>query len=197
MLTSIIKIRSLLLLLLLTARAFAQSDTGYLSLLNQQIRAIQPGGIIYYADKPAGAAIHAYFSPTNDAFDLVQKHGLTFTAAEKKYIIRQLKKFRTLSWPDSLFDLSKRIGADTIVRFVQLKGRLIADSLPPAANYSEASAVRPWAFFFSQPIYLRNNTLLLCYFMYFHLNAGEHGVRIFKKEKDQWSSRGAFGGGVF
>src|SRR5262245_8132639 len=84
-----IKIFSLILLSVLTGQAISQSDTAYLSILHKEIRSIQPGGIIYYADKPRDAASFSFISSVGNAFDYIQKRGLQFYNDEKKHIIRE------------------------------------------------------------------------------------------------------------
>lgn len=194
------KILPLLFLSFLTVQAIAQSDTGYLSLLHSEIRLIQPHGTIYYAEKPGLTAGSSFISSVNDDFNYIKKHGLAFSAAEKKYIIRQLKKSGFIHWPDSLFPQSKRMGGDTIIQCVDRRGKVIRDSLIQAANYAalaKYSAERPWAFFFGNSIYLRHNTILLCYFMYYQTSAGENAVRIYRKENNQWKPWDRMGGGAW
>src|SRR5450432_452905 len=97
--------------------------------------------------------------------------------------------------------MSKRLSAKSIVPFVEGILRKTIDSLRQLPDTLAAVKYyvqyKPWAFYFSDPIYLRKKTILIYYFMYYNNNGGEEDVWVCKKSSLQWIKLGVLGGGAW
>jgi hypothetical protein len=96
--------------------------------------------------------------------------------------------------------MSTRISSDSIILVVEKSVRRAADSLknlPYNALTSRNYQRLPWAFFFTNPIYLRNRTICLGYFMYYRKSAGEHGLNVYKVQNGEFFRVGTIGGGAW
>lgn len=176
--------------------ATAQIDSEYIHLIHKRIRKIQPSGTIYYANHPDYGPIEYtlnYFnsrkfkSRLKDAGDSI----LTLTQKEQQYLISELKKAPKVSFPDSLFENSKCIIADSLVMHVERLNKQSQHSLPSIDDTIQTSIesefkTRYWAFFFSNPIYIRNKSIFLTYFMFYDRSSGSQLLVFYKKHQDRW-----------
>jgi hypothetical protein len=176
-------------------------DSAYLNFINGQLRRLQPNGIIYYSDKISKRQIEPIIKMAPLQLLQLKNKGLVFTSSEKAYIIANLKRIPVSTRADSLFPDSKRLGADTLVRFVERNFRKKIDSLlhSPDSLFVRKNYIhmRPWAFFFSEPVYLRNRTILIYYFVYYFNSSGEEAVWVCRKNNSTWDKIGIIGGGAW
>lgn len=75
----------------------------------------------------------------------------TITVAEQDYLIAELNKLKTFTWPTKLFPKSKRIAEN------QLSSAFAVTDRYPEEKYESCSVI----YSFSKPIFLRNGTICL------------------------------------
>ncbi len=174
-------------------RCCAQEDSLYFTLINDFIKAIQDEGTIFYSDKPMKDVFRKHFKAVSLTLKDVNPdrgRNLKITVAEQSHILRQMKKSLTSKLPDNLFNNSKRISADGICEFVFRLSRNIYDSLisipDSAAAFKYIRSIKQPAFFFTHPIYIRNKSILICYFMWYINSSGEEWLGVYKKEGNKW-----------
>jgi len=201
------KITSLTLLFLLNyACLAAQSDTAFIKFLINKIRGLQPTGTIYYADVPYPKTFKHRVQHIKPGIYPGFKNGtvsesLKLTAKESRYIQDEHKKNLHKPFPDSLFENSCRIRSDSIIPFVDKLNLQIMDSViklsnPSGTNVWQLGLMR-WSFLFSRPIYLRNKTILVHYFMNYTLSSGENSFRFYKWNNNNWERWGVISGGAW
>jgi len=197
----------LLILLSYTSAVWSQITRADSAFIYDQIRSIQPSGTIYYADKPLKRTIiegiqklgkGIFYSPS----DLFHEHTIKLTIGERNYIIAELKKGLTLKFPDKLFENSIRLSSDSIGFKVDKMNILRNDSIKKSAEIShlwpkDFRELYKWSFFFTKPIYIRNQSVIFAYFMYYTLNGGEEGLWIYRKKEDKWIRWIAISGGAY
>jgi hypothetical protein len=185
----------------LSATAYAQQqDTGYYKLIYSEIRRIQDSGMIYYSDRPGKEVYTRFLKQIPGALKTLKERGLDLSKQEEDTVVKQLKVMTHSMQSGDLFPLSKRISSDTIVSFVENEVRITVDSLRVLSGASFTADYHwrlPWAFFFANPIYLRNRTICFSYFMYYRNNAGEEGLRVYKIQNGEWVKFATIGGGAW
>jgi len=181
-----------------TSLSFGQNDSSYYNLIYNQIRNHQRTGTIYYADKPYNefnkqAFEPLYKNPVVNIFGSKNKASITLTKQEREYILSQLQNFPNEILSDSLLPNSKRIAIGGIQKFVRKANESIYDSLinlhdTVAAYQFLSSSFMHSSFFFSKPIYIRNNTIVLSCFTWLVGNswAGTSELCFYKKENNHW-----------
>ena len=181
-----------------TTKSFSQNDASYYNLIYNQIRAYQRTGTVYYADKPYNefkkeAFGPLYKSPVADAFGAKNKASITLTEKERAYILSQLQNFPNEILPDSLLPNSKRAAIGNIQKIVRQVNESVYDSLmrlhdTTAAYKFLSSGFMHSSFFFSKPIYIRNNSVLLAYFSWLVGNrwGGRSELCFYRKENNNW-----------
>jgi hypothetical protein len=191
----------LIFLCYVSATTYAQQlDTGNYKLIYSEIRSLQDSGIVFYSDRPEEDIYASFLKQLPDALITLKDRGLYLSKREMDTIIKQLKLVSKSLQPIDLFPLSKRISSDSIIPFVENSVKKIIDSLktlPEKAVTSRFYWKLPWAFFFTNPIYIRGWTICFSYFMYYRNSAGEHGLRVYKMQNDKWVRIGTIGGGAW
>ena len=98
-----------------------------------------------------------------------QSKTIRLTKKERNYILGQIEENKNLVWGDNLFANSKRIPADSMLRYLKNELDVRNDSINKAiarkdyATIDKLNKLRPWAFGFSKPIYFRDNKYCLLF----------------------------------
>lgn len=192
----------LLPLISLTVSSFAQADSTYLSLLHQMIRKVQPFRTIHYA--PATMEIMPKGCEgeiKNEIFPADSTTSLKLTNRERRYLKQQLKTSQKPHWPDHLFPDSKLI-TDSMESKLRKLNRALYDSIMKLENKYDFGkngfGYRTyWGFWFSRPVYLRNKSILIFYFMWYHNSGGENNLLIYRKEGNNYRHRMYICGGAW
>ena len=184
-----------------------QTDTAYLNLLYQKIRRLQPEGTIYYADKPDKQTLrYQYSTLTLRKFKSfgqnIADSFLIITKDEQRYLITELEKSLKSPLPDKLFENAKRLSSGKIFEFVDRLNRKLYDSVRHLSDSLQAlharrRLMRYWSFLFTNPIYIRNRTIFLQYFMYYNLSSGANYLTFYKKRDGNWVKWITVGGGAW
>ncbi len=189
---------TLLILVFSTSLSFSQTDTSYYNLIYNQIRTYQKTGTIYYADKPYNEFNKEgfeplYKNPVVNVFGSKNKASITLSKQEREYILSQLQNFPNEILPDSLLPNSKRIANGSLQKFVRRVNESKYDSLMNlqdtiAAHKFLSSSLMHSSFFFSKPIYIRNNSILLSCFTWLVGNSwgGRSELCFYRKENNNW-----------
>ncbi len=176
-------------------------DTTYLKLIGDQMRILQPNGILYYSDKLPQKNVERILKDVPLQLKKLKDKGIVLTDPERKYIIYSLNKALKSIQKDNLFLKSKRLSIDTLVPVVENINRREIDSIRQTADslmiFKKNLYSTRWAFSFSEPIYLRQATILIYYFMYYLNSGGEEAIWVCKKEEQTWKKITVLGGGAW
>lgn len=175
-----------LFLILALARSFAQDSVDF-RFVEQKIRRVQPNGEVYYADY----TLEDYYSTCRKYLTKsvvgYNSDTLYLSMSEMRFLQRSLQKGVKEQLPDSLFLRSHRLPKDSIIQMVEALNRAFVDSIqsvqskvPPLAYFQY------WAFSFSRPVYFRNSSWMVLYFMYYAHHGGEHGLAFYRKDGESW-----------
>ena len=183
----------LLLLFFAPSFIFAQEAP---NIIEQIIKEKQDTSKIYYADLVFvyrtfetkvlnRRKIKAYFIPGPG--------GTTFVLqkSERNHIAAEFSKMKRSLWPKDLFPNSQRVANDSAWNY-------ISDFLKKS-NYRVHPEKGHQVWWFSKPIYLRNNTLCLISFRYMcHDLCGEDELAFYKRnERGRWERYVVIDGGAF
>ncbi|ULQ51744.1 hypothetical protein [Flavihumibacter fluvii] len=125
----------------------------------------------------------------NNAKELTGINDYNLTNSEVRYIRRRMKESVFEILPDSLIPMSIAMDSDSIVNRINAINSLISDSvLRLIPGQRPKTPVLKWAYYFSNPVYLRNNTILFYFFMYFRGSAGGHSYGVRKLTNGQWTN---------
>lgn len=173
----------------------AQLDTAYKTYIYDQIRQLQPKGTIYYADQPVKRLLVVHIRaikskirrPFNISFpDTV----FALTAKEKQYVESELRRLYNYQLPDNTFPDSKVIKSDSIISMIDKLNFHIYDSIQNLIHLKKISEKnylrRFWSFCFTPPIFLRNRTLMIYYFMNYAVNGGQEDFDIYRQKDGKW-----------
>ncbi len=188
---------SSILFLLTDNCLFAQNEQTDFEPIVAIIRQFQPAGTVYYGDNADKKIYNKLGVLLNKSFfksqwDTTNENILKLTAGERKYIQSQLVYSAKLRFPDSLFKDSKRVQKDSLVPFVDGLNRIFLDSISHLPDTIKAIAFRDyrlyryWSFIFTKPIYIRNRTVTVFYFMYYAMNGGAHGADFYRRKVSKW-----------
>ena len=175
-------------------------DTGYFKLIYSNIRHIQDSGIVFYSDKPEKEIYAGFLKQMPYATKALKDRVITLSKREEDTLMRELKRIATEIQPSAMFPMSTRISSDSIIAVVEKSIRRAVDSLKnlPYNAFSSRNYQRlPWAFFFTNPIYLRNRTICFGYFMYYRNSSGEHGLNVYIVQNGEFIRVGTIGGGAW
>lgn len=175
-----------------------QKDSVYTNILYKEIRLIQDSGVIYYSDRLERDVYESFLSQLPDELKILKAQGVNLNQQERDFLLSGLKDFRQSTSPLNLFPTARQISSDTIIAYVESIFNNYADSL---RKVSKKAIIKyktlPWAFFFSDPIYLRDQSLCFFYFMYFRKSSGGHGLMVYKKHNNKWIKVSTIGGGAW
>jgi len=133
-------------------------DSGYLHFIGKEMRRLQPNGNLYYADRLQKSDYADILKNAKLGFKELERKGLSFNNAERKYIFAQLKRMDESVQADTLFPNSQRLRFDTLIPFVEWQFRKRVDAIQLSSSPVKAGSYFEnvtWAFSFSDPIYLR------------------------------------------
>lgn len=172
-------------------------------MLESKIRLIQPSGTIYYAESVASSIrksksdfkLNKYLK---DRLILCDSLGIKISKADMRFFRRHIKRGFQQQLPDALFKDSKRLQNDSLSKQIHLLNKLLLDSIVklPAQMRPKRKYLN-WQFYFSAPIYNRQRSLVLIFFMYYYNSAGESQLYILKPGSTQMNTACRFGGGVW
>lgn len=147
---------------------------------------ITPDVLIPYFDKESKFLHHYDSTWAKKQYAIFKITKQNFTKKEKKYIIKQLKiqtRKREI-WPDNLFQDSKGFYTDTLSYNFRYNGHnheLFYRKDTLGLNYKSILYYE-----FCDPIFLRNNTICLFYFIYFgYSTTGDFSI--YKLTNGKWS----------
>ena len=179
--------------------AFCQIDSGSIKLLESILRKEHPEGTLYYTDKLDSAQvlyISGYLQKRKFKNLTISKksvnHKIRLSRKEKKYLDSSVNTLYSICWKDSLFENSKRIPKDSMWAHIQRRNRevyaLAMDSTRPekirSVNYR---VMYSNTFQFCFPVYFRNRSFFLVYFL--RMCGPECGVQelsFYKRENDSY-----------
>jgi hypothetical protein len=190
--------KRLIIILFLTNNChnlFSQNNSSYFNLIYKSIRHYQSNGTIYYSDKPYNEFNEIAFKSllTNPVVNIMRskdKARIVLTKKERDYIFSKLRSFADEILPDSLFPNSKRIINDSLQKNTVKLNRLVNDTLMSLEHDSVAfhkyylRRTRYLSFFFSQPIFIRNNSVFLSLFGCFENWYGETQLSFYHNRLD-------------
>jgi len=191
----------LIVLCYLSTDIYAQnSDTGYYNLIHKNIRSIQKIGIFFYSDMPDKEIYASFLKELPYALKTLKEKGIDLNKKEIDTLLRKLRNMATERQPSNMFPMSMRISSDSIIPHVEKIVRIAADSLIKLSpkdwainNYWSL----PWAFYFTNPIYLRGGTICFGYFMYYRTSAGQHGLDVNTVQNMELIRVATVGGGAW
>lgn len=165
-----------IILIVIATQSFAQEDSATLSFLNDVIFKKNDTSTIHYTDK-VDAGMYDFMLKRSKFKRIVTDIGnatndtLTLTSKEIKFLKRQLVKAKGKIWSLHLFTNSKRIPVDSTESFLK-------------KNQSEK------LYFFSNPIFIRNNNVSLFYLVRLCCGGiyGPVDLSFYKKTEDGWQS---------
>jgi len=175
-------------------------DSGYLHFIGKEMRRLQPNGNLYYADRLQKSDYVDILKNAKLGFKELERKGLSFNNAERKYIFAQLKRMDESVQADTLFPNSQRLRFDTLIPFVERQFRKRVDAIQLSSSPAKAGSYFEnvtWAFSFSDPIYLRKKSILIYFFRYYVNSGGEVAIWVYQKGNDHWKRIGALGGGAW
>ncbi|AXY77969.1 hypothetical protein D3H65_30000 [Paraflavitalea soli] len=195
-----------LVLLFFSHQLVAQPDSADRQFIHSQIRKYQRHGTIYYADRPLEGVLKLHVKELSKPVikSIIGFHStdsIVLTAAERRFLIRQLKRSLTTALNDNLFPISKRIAVDDISAFVSARNRKIIDSLRAMGaaardSFFISNSIHE-AFFFTMPIYIRDRSIFLHFFMWNTISGGAVNLSFYRKENDKWVKWIEVSGGDF
>jgi hypothetical protein len=193
----------IIFLFLVASESFAQSNPEDTIILRIAIPELKKQRLIVYADT---VNKECRMTLPKDMVDAIKKGMLTdmrnaqhsdtlvLSVNEKKYLLKQLKK--TTVWENNLFENSKRISGDSLFDYATNEGRKYYKKLSEAklskdtialAKLSQEYPYFPYAFGFTKPVYLRNNTICFISFVAICGNpCGRSASGIYKKDGNEW-----------
>ncbi|MBA3827642.1 MAG: hypothetical protein H0X33_01780 [Taibaiella sp.] len=126
-----------------------------------------------------------------------KKIAFQFTKSEKHYILQQLKLCTKPIWSDALFNDSKMISADSVIQYYKIKQKLniklyrLIDTPEYSREFRLASikeiSRKNWIFMFSNPIYIRNNSLAVIFIKRLcGLDCGNGELAVYRKTNGKW-----------
>lgn len=171
----------------------AQPDSNTIQNLHLKIRNIQPHGTIYYADRIENRFLKPIRSEiTKGTIKRQFRTGtvaISLTKKEIDFLKTAIAKYRKPYWPDNLFPDSKRMSSKTIAPYVDSLRISLVDSLRRNVNRdSSRFNYRDlyWSFFFSEPIFIRDKTIFLQFFLYYSMSSGQYDWSFYRKENGKW-----------
>jgi hypothetical protein len=156
-----------------------------------------PDCLITYVDKSTGwerMAEHLdnrkYEGQTTDT----KQNSISLTNSEFNQLNQQIENYKDFSWGENLFDYSKSISSDSVLKYLaESNARLKKEqddalSKMDTVTYYKLRKIEPWVFGFSKPLIFRDNTFCLLYIV--ALCSGTCGydeLAFYKKENGNWS----------
>jgi hypothetical protein len=158
----------------ITCLAFCQIDAGSIKILETILRREYPTGTLYYTDK-LDSSIVLWIKENLQKRNLV---GITrkkiderikLTKKEKRYLDSNINTLFSFCWKDSLFENSKRMPNDSMWAHIRRRNREATN----LAKEAEAAGRKPIydrvmsssTFQFSFPVYFRDRSVFLLYFI--------------------------------
>lgn len=184
----------LIILSLTTISLFGQNDSAYWALISKKIRGMEPNGIIYYSNRLPKNIVNNSInelrkSTFEDAKALTGIKDYSLTNSEVRYIRRRMKEAVFEILPNSLIPMSIAVESDSIVNQINSLNSIIRDSvLGLIPGQRPKTPVLKWAYYFSNPVYLRNNSMLFYFFMYIRNSSGGHSFGIRRLVNGQWEN---------
>jgi|GEM_PF-1228446 len=186
---------SCFVLLLFAFQLTAQPDSTDLQFIHSQIRKYQRHGTIYYANQPLEGVLKRQLKELSkpvikSIIGLHSTDSIVLIPSERSFLTNQLKRSLITVLDDNLFPNSRRIAVADITAFVSNKNRKIIDSVraigPAARDSFFISNSMHEAFFFTMPIYIRDRSIFLHFFMWNTMGGGAVYLSFYRKENDQW-----------
>ena len=168
----------LLLQLSLNSSCLCQeNDTGF-NPIERRIRELQSAGTIFYGPSITPEASdylrnHVGFRSLKKNYKCLGDRNLMITKSELKFIKKEFEKNKNFTLPDHLFYNSLVTKNDSIIQLIENLNRATTDSSYTKENPNPS--ILKWAFYFSQPIYFRNNTMVFYFLMYYRNSTGSTG----------------------
>lgn len=194
--------KHLLLLLAISAiQSQAQIDSESCEILLERVRSVQPFDTIHYARTPQQSLLSSSLDYLKN-YPRHRKHdSLKLTRAERIYIYREMKKKSRIDLPADLFPLSRMMKTDSIIGQIETTVWTTFDSIRKESDLLAAEWARlhfhTWAYFFTRPVFIRNNTVCVFYFMYYLLSSGQDGIECYQKRNGKWKRVLTIGGGAW
>jgi hypothetical protein len=168
-----------ILFVLCLSRSFGQINSEFVSLINGEIRSLQPLGTIFYSNKiPLGIVnLNSDLRWNTDLKERVQSckaKGINISKRDIRELRSKMKAAFLEFIPDSLFPNSKSLIIDSLHKRVSLNNRFILDSVLALSRKERPNpGLLNWEFYFSVPVYNKKETLMLFFFMYYWSSSGE------------------------
>jgi hypothetical protein len=162
-------------------------DSTELKYIEERIRKVQPNNEVYYSDY----SLQDYYKDCRKKLNRIvlgyKGDTLYLSKTEIRYIKRKLRERAKEEFADSLFSGSRRKPKDSIVQIVERLNKSYIDSLRSLPGPTPSLVYfQYWAFSFCRPVYLRNTSWMVFYFMYYANNGGEHGLAYYRKGVEGW-----------
>ena len=148
---------------------------------------------LYYADRLPKQIINESIKNLNNKHTAkligkIYANEYKVTRTEWKRIRIQLVQAIQDSLPDSLLRDSKSMSVDSIHYTVESHNKSVTDLVVklPTAERPQAPCILKWAFYFSKPIYIRNQTILFYFFMYYRQSSGSNAFYLSKQVNGRW-----------
>jgi hypothetical protein len=177
---------------------FGQMEQESINFLETLIRTSQAEGQIIYTDKINSVEIYkvklkldknTVTGTTNDT----RQNSIILTRKERIYLQDQLEALANPYWNENLFPNSKLIKEEDLLSYFKGAYQAYSENLSnPNNSESDKSNLiknyqQPSVFEFSNPIYLRDNSICLVYMMYLCGNpCGTKELCFYKKENNKW-----------
>ncbi|MFD2919010.1 hypothetical protein ACFS6H_04750 [Terrimonas rubra] len=168
-------------------------DTTFYTAFRDAINSTGNTGTVFYID----TAIAFWHKPSElakkktlhgvETIRVNKKNSLALTKKELKSLDQQAKQAAPVLWPEDMMPDSRRVTRDTI------------NSIAYQNRWRDGEKEKPvHYYYFSQPIYTRNNTLLMFYvYDMINYSAGYTFLFVYRLEKEGWKHRLAISTGAF
>lgn len=196
---------------ILTLSLYGQLDSTSKSFLFDILRQEPGSDTITYTDRIKPISIPSFSKILKNnkipAFEISTQKKVEFvlTRKEKKYLQKELKLLDEIKWADSIFNPSRMISLDKMWEYISRRRREYSEIYTFKHSQSDTNYINKqgWVqycsiFQFSKPIFLRDNSIVIFYFL--RLCGNECGVEdfsIYKKQDGQYKQWLRISGGVF
>jgi hypothetical protein len=148
------------------------------------LRKEHPNGTLYYTDKLDSGTISwiKEYLQKKKFINITRKdnHRIRLSGKEKEYLDSSINKLYSICWKDSLYENSRSIPVDSMWTHIQKKNREFSKLASDAAVAGKTLSINNRVNFsntfqFTFPIYFRDRSIFLLYFI--RLCGGECGVQ--------------------
>lgn len=183
----------------------AQVDSSFVTFIEKQVRGYQRTRTIHCADRLTKEEIKLCIKASSkekivSSFRTPTIDSILLTKKERIKVRKGLRSQQAFIWPDSLFEDSKRIHHDSLLKYVNTLNRHVFDSLKSdSAKLTQyfKGYFTYYSFLFSKPIYLRNNSIFLIQFVWLTGTGGFHEMAFYRKTENSWKKWIVFNHGDF